>query len=139
MHFCQRAQKKSIHDNWKNLFKYSWPIFLQLRTTVCWLNRLNQAAFQTCKIKTNPQQYISNSFLTIWISSIQNCKPLLSSVCASYRKGVQQLSPFINCKRFHAQHVLGVLLYIPWMFTIIGWLWMRYFTSIYLAARYELK
>ena len=30
VHFCQRAQKKSIHDNWKNLFKYSWPIFHQL-------------------------------------------------------------------------------------------------------------
>ena len=27
-----------------------------------------------------------NSFLTIWISSIQNCKPLLSSVCALYRE-----------------------------------------------------
>ena len=42
--------------------------------------------FVEFQIVSSSSMFFLNSFLTIWISSIQNCKPLLSSVCALYRE-----------------------------------------------------
>ena len=48
--------------------------------------RLSPFWFVEFQVLSSSSMCFLNSFLTIWISSIQNCKPLLSSVCALYRE-----------------------------------------------------
>ena len=74
---------------------------------------------------------------TIWISSIQNCKPLLSSVCALYRKEEAfwsyHLLPFVNaftnCSSGRLYSVYPMNVYNNWIINKCSIL-CRYFLFI---------
>ena len=98
------------------------PIKPEISCVYLWaIKRLVQTSNYEISSSTNTCNELFSH--TIWISSIQNCKPLLSSVCALYRKEEAfwsyHLLPFVNA---FTQIVLqgDCIVCIPWMFTIIG-------------------